>query len=157
MHEAIEPMSTRDVVTQARELASALNARTVEAEHLLLVLAGPCDETAIILQQVALDRSRIEAALREESEASLAAAGLEPLTAERAMRSGHTRAPQWGASAKSALKRGHDTAKQSNRAGETPADLLLGVLEAELGTVPRALAIAGADRSALIALVGGQH
>ena len=33
------------------------------------------------------------------------------------------------------------------------ADALVGVLRAELGTVPRALAYAGVDRSALIARV----
>ncbi|NYI41423.1 hypothetical protein [Demequina lutea] len=154
MHEVVAPMSTRDVAKQARGLASELNARTVEAEHLLLVLAGPCDETARILKPVALDRGRVEAALREERQASLAAAGVEPLTAERATRSGRTRAPQWGASAKSALKRGHEIARRGGRAGETPTDLLLGVLQAELGTVPRALAITGADRTALIAHIG---
>ena len=46
--------------------------------------------------------------------------------------------------------RGHNIAKESGRVRETTTDLLLGVLQAELGTVPRALAIAGTDRPELI-------
>lgn len=143
-------MTTRDALKQARELASELNSRTVEAEHLLVVLADPCAETGKVLQEAGLSRSRVEAVLREESRLSLAVAGVEPLTAEQASASRHTRTPQWGASARAALVRGHHIAKESGRARETTTDLLLGVLQAELGTVPRALAIAGTERTELI-------
>ena len=142
--------TTRDALKQARELASELNSRTVEAEHLLIVLADPRAETGKALQEAGLSRSRIEAALREENRVSLAVAGVEPLTAEQASASRHTRTPQWGASAKAALARGHQIAKESGRVRESTTDLLLGVLQAELGTVPRALAIAGTDRTELI-------
>jgi ATP-dependent Clp protease ATP-binding subunit ClpA len=150
MDEVNVAMTTRDALKQARELASELNSRTVEAEHLLVVLADPCAETGKVLQQAGLDRGRIEVALREQNRLSLAVAGVEPLTAEQASASRHTRTPQWGASAKAALVRGHHIAKESGRVRETTADLLLGVLQAELGTVPRALAIAGTDRTELI-------
>ena len=154
MVEVNVPMTTRDALKQARELASELNSRTVEAEHLLVVLADPCAETAKILQEAGLDRSRIEAALREENRLSLAVAGVEPLTNDQASASRHTRTPQWGASAKAALARGHHMAKESGRVRESTTDLLLGVLQAELGTVPRTLAIAGTDRTELIARIG---
>ena len=150
MDEVSVPNTTRDALRQARELASALNSRTVEAEHLLVVLAGPCAETGKVLQEAGLNRSRIEAALREENRLSLAVAGVEPLTAEQASASRHTRTPQWGASAKAALVRGHHIAKESGRGRESTTDLLLGVLQAELGTVPRALAISGTERTEFI-------
>jgi ATP-dependent Clp protease ATP-binding subunit ClpA len=150
MDEVNVAITTRDALKQARELASELNSRTVEAEHLLVVLADPCAETGKVLQQAGLDRGRIEVALREQNRLSLAVAGVEPLTAEQASASRHTRTPQWGASAKAALVRGHHIAKESGRVRETTTDLLLGVLQAQLGTVPRALAIAGTDRTELI-------
>jgi hypothetical protein len=49
---------------------------------------------------------------------------------------------------------GHHIAKESGRVWESTTDLLLGVLQAELGTVPRALAVAGTDRTELIAHIG---
>jgi ATP-dependent Clp protease ATP-binding subunit ClpA len=123
MVEVNVPMTTRDALKQARELASELNSRTVEAEHLLVVLADPSAETAKILQEAGLDRSRIEAALREENRVSLAVAGVEPLTNDQASASRHTRTPQWGASAKVALARGHHIAKDSGRVWESTTDL----------------------------------
>jgi len=150
MDEVNVAMTTRDALKQGRELASELNSRTVEAEHLFVVLADPCADTGKVLQEAGLDRGRIEAVLREENRLSLAVAGVEPLTAEQGSASRHTRTPQWGASAKAALVRGHRIAKESGRVRETTTDLLLGILQAELGTVPRALAIAGTDRTELI-------
>ena len=154
MDEVNAPTNTRDALKQARELASELNSRTVEAEHLLVVLADPCVDTGKVLHEAGLDRGRLEDALREENRLSLAVAGVEPLTAEQASASRHTRTPQWGASAKAAMVRGHHIAKESGRVRETTTDLLLGVLQAELGTVPRALAIAGIDPTELIAGIG---
>ena len=150
MVEVTVPVTARDALKQAKELASELNSRTVEAEHLLIVLANPRADTGKALHEAGLNRSRIEAALRAENRLSLAVAGVEPLTAKQASASRHTRTPQWGASAKAALVRGHQVAKESGRARESTTDLLLGVLQAELGTVPRALAIAGTDRAELI-------
>ena len=76
MDEVNVHMRTRDALKQARELASERNSRTVQAEHFLVVLADPCAETAKILQEAGLNRSRIEAALREENRLSLAVAGV---------------------------------------------------------------------------------
>jgi hypothetical protein len=59
----------------------------------------------------------------------------------------------FGTSAKAALRRAlhaaHDGRRRRGRLDSV--DLLIGILGAELGTVPRALAIAGIDRAALIA------
>jgi ATP-dependent Clp protease ATP-binding subunit ClpA len=155
MDETNVAMTVRDALKHATELASDLSSRTVEAEHLLVVLADPSAGSAgKVLQEAGLNRSRIEAALREENRLSLAVAGVEPLTDEQASASRHTRTPQWGASAKAALVRGHNIAKGAGRIRETTTDLLLGILQAELGTVPRALAIAGTDRTELIARIG---
>ena len=103
MVEVTVPITTRDALKQAKELASELNSRTVEAEHLLIVLADPRAETGKALQEAGLSRSQIEATLREENRLSLAAAGVEPLTAEQASASRHTRPPQWGTSAKGCI------------------------------------------------------
>jgi ATP-dependent Clp protease ATP-binding subunit ClpA len=155
MDEMNVAMTAREVLKHARDAASTLSSRTVEAEHLLLVLADQSTENAgKVLQEAGLDRGRIEAALREENRLSLAVAGVEPLTDGQASASRQTRTPLWGASAKAALVRGHRVAKQSGRVRETTTDLLLGILQAELGTVPRALAIAGADRAELMARLG---
>jgi hypothetical protein len=58
----------------------------------------------------------------------------------------------FGTSAKTAIRRGliasrHD---RPRRPRLRTTDLLVGILQAELGTVARALAIAGVDRTALI-------
>jgi D-alanyl-D-alanine carboxypeptidase len=54
-----------------------------------------------------------------------------------------------GTSAKLALERGF--AGAARKKDLRPAHVLLGVLAAEVGTVPRALALAGFDRADLIA------
>jgi hypothetical protein len=154
MDEVNVPMTTRDALKQARELASKLNSRTVEAEHLLVVPADPWTETATILQEAGLDPSRIEVTLRQGNWLSLAVAGVETLTNDKASASIHSRTPQWGASAKAALARVLHLARGSERAPETTTDLLVGILQAELGTVPRTLAIAGTDRTELLARIG---
>jgi hypothetical protein len=59
--------------------------------------------------------------------------------------------PQLGASAKAALERGFASA--ARRRDIRPAHILLGIARAQAGTVPRALALAGADRATLIAHV----
>jgi hypothetical protein len=57
-----------------------------------------------------------------------------------------------GTSAKAALLRAVDTSHRERRRRRRldSIDLLIGVLGAELGTVPRVLAIAGVDRAGLI-------
>jgi hypothetical protein len=61
------------------------------------------------------------------------------------------RTPQLGTSAKLALERAFTSG--ARRKDLQPAHLLLGTLRAQIGTVPRALALAGIDRADLMARV----
>ena len=64
---------------------------------------------------------------------------------------------RWVSSIREALRRADFRSHRDRARGERErlavADALVGVLRAELGTVPRALAYAGVDRAALIARI----
>jgi ATP-dependent Clp protease ATP-binding subunit ClpA len=142
----------RAVLRAAQEEARALGSATVEAEHLLLALAS--DErggTGRLLAEVGLDHDGVNTALQRETERSLAAVGValgdfalpEPPT--RAPRS-----PKLAASAKRVLECAAclALARKDRRIGAP--HLLVGILRAEIGTVPRALAASEVDRIALL-------
>jgi D-alanyl-D-alanine carboxypeptidase len=78
---------------------------------------------------------------------------VEPVPEERLESTPRRRRPGWGASAKQALQRASQLGKQLKHRKMEELDLLLGILSAELGTVPRALTIAGIDRPQLIKAV----
>ena len=59
--------------------------------------------------------------------------------------------PRWGESAKMALRRATIAAKDRGDRQLTPTHILIGVLRAREGTVPRALAAAGVDPAELAA------
>ncbi|HET8780430.1 MAG TPA: Clp protease N-terminal domain-containing protein, partial [Agromyces sp.] len=128
-------------------------AARVEAEHLLLAIAASGDAAARALAEAGLDYAAIEAALRHERERALRAAGVEPVSDERLHATRNSR-PIWGASIRDALRRGDFAAHRSRGRAERErlavGDALIGVLRADLGTVPRALEYAGVDRGALI-------
>jgi ATP-dependent Clp protease ATP-binding subunit ClpA len=128
----------RAAVHAAVDDAKATGQPTVEAEHLLLALAISPE-----LGSLGLDRERLAEALIEEERHSLAAVGLSAEhyqhTAPRAQE------PPFGASAKLALQRGVRLAQQHGNRQFRSQELLKGVLAAERGRVPRALALAGID------------
>jgi len=141
------------VLMRAAEEARAEGSATVEAHHMLLALAAGGDP---VLAAAGLDHAAVRGALDQEFAHSLAAAGVTmpsgpPRSAPAA---GPPRSapaagtPSLGATAKAALDRaiGRAPRKKDIR----PGHVLLGILLAEVGTVPRALALAGADRHALI-------
>ena len=131
----------RAVVTGARTEAQELGSPTVEAEHLLLALARRGQPG---LAEAGLDHAALRAALEEETAHSLAAVGIawnEP-PCPRAT----TASQPFGASAKRALERSLPAALERGDNRLTAGHVLLGVLCAEIGTVPRALALAGVDR-----------
>lgn len=139
----------RVVVRAAEEEAQALGSSTVEAEHLLLVLAA--DEPSPVgrlLADSGLDREGVLAALERETERSLAAVGVaisdfaQAPTAPR-------RSPRFAASSKRALERSLRVAHARSDRAITPPHLLVGILRADNGTVPRALAAVEVDRFAL--------
>ncbi len=129
-------------------------ARFIEAEHMLLALAAAAETGAgRLLIESGLDHDRLAAALRNEQRQSLAFAGIQAPAVRRGEATEPDRDVSMGTSAKAALMRAlHASHRERPRRRRLQGiDLLVGVLGAELGTVPRALAIAGVDRAALIA------
>ena len=132
----------RGVVVAAERVARARGARAMEAEHLLLALAE--------LGEPELAGIDVPAMLDREFEQALSAAGVDvPIPAPRPAR----RSPGVGASAKRALERGVRLSVERGDRTIGRGHVLAGVLAAEEGTVPRALAIAGVDRRSLASRV----
>ena len=127
----------RAAVVAAREEARGSGDHSVESEHLLLALAAR--------PEFGLDRDLIADALDREEEQSLAAVGvaaadLEPLRPGRARRD-----PRCATSSKLALQRAVAAAAKRGDRRLSAGHVLLGVLAAEHGRVPRALRIAEID------------
>ena len=129
------------------------HAKFIEAEHMLLSLSASDTPAGRLLKEAGLDHARLAAALRDEHRRSLAFAGVQAPEADEAFATELDGPVSLGTSAKAAIRRALLGQRESGhrllRLAST--DLLVGILQAELGTVPRALAIAGADRLALIA------
>jgi D-alanyl-D-alanine carboxypeptidase len=138
----------RAVVKGAEQEAIDRGSPTIEAEHMLLALARR-DAT---LAAAGLDHEGVLQALAAERERSLAAVGvaasdfdIPPAPA--------VHKPRFAASAKTALERSVRAALERGDRRIEGGHLLLGLLDAEAGTVPRALAQAGVDRGELSAAV----
>ena len=93
--------TARQLVEDAVEIAQALGASHVEAEHLLLAATRREDPTAVVLRGHGLDYAGLEAALEAEMGRSLAAVGV---TAERPRFAPFPGKPRFATSAKSALE-----------------------------------------------------
>ncbi len=129
----------RRVVLRAADVeAAALGASAIEAEHLLLALS----------ETIGVEHDTLVDALEAETAASLDAVGvsLRPPPPGR-----HRRRFRMATSAKVAMHRAVQAAVATKDLEITPKHLALGVLKAEVGTVPRALALAGLGREALAA------
>jgi ATP-dependent Clp protease ATP-binding subunit ClpA len=124
----------RAAVVAAREEARARGQHTVESEHLLLALAARPD--------FGLDRDRLLDALAHEEEQSLASVGVAASALEPPTRGRARREPQFATSSKLALQRAVAAAAKSGDRRLTAGHVLLGVIAAEHGRVPRALRIA---------------
>ncbi|HXN78245.1 MAG TPA: Clp protease N-terminal domain-containing protein [Candidatus Dormibacteraeota bacterium] len=135
-------------------------AKFIEAEHMLLALAANADTDAgRLLIESGLDHERLSSALREERRRTLAFAGMSAPDKKLVEATGLDSSLSLGTSAKAAVRRAligsrHERRRRGRLRG---SDLLAGILEAEFGTVPRALAIAGVDRSALISRAWGSE
>jgi ATP-dependent Clp protease ATP-binding subunit ClpA len=135
-------------------------AKFIEAEHMLLALASNTDsEAGRLLIEAGLDHERLAAALREERRRTLAFAGMSAPDNGLVEATGPDGAPSLGTSAKMAVRRAligsrHERRRRGRLRG---VDLLAGILEADFGTVPRALAIADVDRAALISRAWGSE
>jgi ATP-dependent Clp protease ATP-binding subunit ClpA len=129
---------------EAREDCSA----TVEAQHLLLAVAGePEPAVQRVLESAGLDRDTVHRAIEQEFVRSLGAVGVASDAYALPKPSRLPMKPSIGTSGKLALERGFSsvTRKKDLR----PPHVLLGILSAQAGTVPRALALAGVDQEAL--------
>ncbi len=146
-------MSTFDeylhaIIVRAQHEARADGSAAVEAQHLLLAIAGETEPTTReVLASAGLDRDAIHGALQREFEHSLSTVGVSDATRGLPRPSRPLTHPPVGTSTKLAMERGLSSV--SRKKDLRPAHLLLGVLAAEVGTVPRALALAGVDRDAL--------
>lgn len=131
--------AVRSSVTGAGKEAQAAGATPIEAEHLLLALSRRPE-----IKKLGLDHDEIVDALAVEEERSLAAVGID-LSQYDLSGSARWDAGKLGTSAKLAIERAlRITAKRGQRR-LTTLNLLLGVISAEHGRVPRALEIAGID------------
>lgn len=138
------------VVERARQEAHDDGSAAAEAHHLLVAVAGEPEPTVRpVLDAAGLDRKTVREALRREYEHSLSVVGVDlgsfdlappVLTPLRQIRI--------GATLKQVLQRAFTTSRKKDL---RPAHVLLGLLQIEAGTVPRALALAGVDRAALAA------
>jgi ATP-dependent Clp protease ATP-binding subunit ClpA len=127
----------RAAVVAAREEARTSGQHTVESEHLLLALAAR--------PKFGLHRQRLVDALAHEEEQSLAAVGVAASELEPRTRSRAGREPQFATSSKLALQRAVAAAAKRGDRRLTAGHVLLGVIAAEHGRVPRALRIADID------------
>jgi ATP-dependent Clp protease ATP-binding subunit ClpA len=141
----------RTVVKDAEAEAHSLGSPAIEAEHLLLAIARHPDKPAgRALAEVGLDHHGVHHALEAETDRSLLAVGITPAELEPpggpVATTGRIRV---AASARLALERALRAALDRDSRRIEPAHILLGILRAEAGTVPRALAIAEVDRNEL--------
>ena len=139
----------RSLLSTAEAEARERRSPAVEAEHLLLAMSAvPGSEAADLLASVGLDHDGIETALTREFESSLTTAGvtvsldtMEPPSPES------PRHLRLSASFKTTMERSVAAASGSRQI--RPAHLLLGILGAQVGTVPRALALSGVNQAEL--------
>jgi ATP-dependent Clp protease ATP-binding subunit ClpA len=136
----------RTIVHRGRLEAQESGSATIEAEHLLLAMSSQEGTAAQrVLAAAGLDRAAIRAALEREFTESLRAAGVS-LAAPLPPPGRSEGRVLLGASARLSLERAVKLAVRDRR---DPVHLLVGVLGARVGTVPRALAFAGVDREEL--------
>ncbi|MFE3455592.1 Clp protease N-terminal domain-containing protein [Nonomuraea sp. NPDC059194] len=138
------------IIDQGGHEAHADGSATIEAHHLLLAIAANADGAPQeVLASVGLDHQAIRDALDREFEHSLGAAGVFAAAFDLPQPSRAAKRPsQLGASAKLALERGFRSVSRKKHL--RPTHLLLGIVRAKVGTVPRALTLAGVDQADLM-------
>lgn len=146
-------MYVQAVTERAAGEAQQAGSAAIEAEHLLLAIAAEeQDDVRRLLGSAGLDQQGIRDALEGEFRQSLGAAGI---SFEKDGLPGPSASPakpsRLGTSGKLVIERGMAAAGTKKRL--RPEHLLLGVLELNVGTVPRALELAGVDRAELKARV----
>jgi ATP-dependent Clp protease ATP-binding subunit ClpA len=144
--------SARTVLADAQREAESLGASTIEAEHVVLAITARAGSPAsATLESAGLDHGRLVELLHEERRRSLLTAGLDAdgeATSPQAPR--RHRSLRLATSAKSLLERAVREAGRHRTRTIDEAQLLVAGLQAEVGTVPRLIALSGVDRDALI-------
>jgi ATP-dependent Clp protease ATP-binding subunit ClpA len=145
------PRQLRALGVRAIGEAQARRAGTVEAEHLLLaILADASSPATVRLVRAGLDYETLNGALDGERQRSLGSAGVVPAVAATLTATPRPAAPGWGASLRDVLRQADKPAAKDGRTGALERELATAILRAQLGTVPRALAVVGVDRFALL-------
>lgn len=141
-----------NIVERAGHEAREDRSSTFEAQHLLLAIAGEQEATTEqLLASAGLDYEAIRAMLDREFEESLRVVGVTVTARDLPRSTNGSNSPKPGTSARLAMERGFSSV--AHKKDLRPAHLLLGILRASTGTVPRALAIAGINRADLEARV----
>jgi len=139
----------RAILDRAEREARDDGSPTIEAQHALLAMAAlDGTDARRVLDAVGLSYDALREALHREYAHSLSAVGvsLDAFDLPRATPD-PARRPQPGAWFGPAMER---MAAAGGKGELRSGHLLLGLLGPEVGTVPRALALAGVDRTALI-------
>jgi ATP-dependent Clp protease ATP-binding subunit ClpA len=137
------------IINHGRDEAQKDGSAAVEAQHLLLAIAIEQEATTHqVLTSAGLNHPAIRDALDREFEHSLSAVGVSAAAFDLPMPTSAPERPQHlGASARLAIERGFTSV--ARKKDLRPVNLLIGILQAEVGTVPRALALAGIERAGL--------
>ena len=143
----------RAIAERAREEARTAGSPTLEAEHILLAIASEQGTPAQqVLASAGLDHEAIGKALDAEFADSLMGVGVSLSAFDlRHPANNPARTPRWSQSAKLVFQRAAEVVAANRDRRLEATHLLLGVLRAQIGTVPRALELAGVDRAALAA------
>lgn len=140
----------RGIMTRAQDLAAESGAAAAEAEHLLLaIVEQPTSRGGAFLVGHGLDAAAVRQALRAEREHALGTAGVAGFHGSDLAATPRRRKPRWSASARDAWERGFRMAR-GGRDHVSSLNLVVGLLSAELGTVPRALRLAEIDRDKIL-------
>jgi len=135
---------SRAAVQAALAEAGRSGSPTVEAEHLLVALAGGTGPAARTLHEAGLDPDRTRTAIAEQFERTLATVAVDPAAFDLPDPRPVAK-PRVAASAKLALERSLKVAVERKDRHLGSEHLLLALLRAEAGTVPRLLAAEGLD------------
>ncbi|MEA2135237.1 MAG: hypothetical protein QOC68_3146 [Solirubrobacteraceae bacterium] len=135
----------RRVALEASSVAAGLGSPSVEAEHLLVSLASTPHPAGAALRAVGLEPQEARDAIQRDFERVLGRVGIDTSGIDLPANCRRTK-PNWGTSAKQALERAVAEAKRRGDKHIGCEHILLGLLRAEHGTVPRLLAAEGIDR-----------
>ncbi|WP_111766871.1 Clp protease N-terminal domain-containing protein [Nakamurella deserti] len=152
MFEQLTP-SARTILADAQREAEALGSPAIESEHVVLAVSARAGSSAsAAMASAGLDHRRLRELLVEERRRSLATAGVDAIPDDPLHRvSRRGRSLKLATSTKSLLERAVREAGRHRTRTIDEAQLLVAGLQAEVGTVPRLIALAGVDRDDLIA------